>query len=134
MCIPLGYHRQDQHIVFPIEGKFLLHAQKCKGRIMSIEPFDDLQGEADCMKKVEFQMKDVTNNKVDLVSLTEHNDHPYQKYLQEPSHFLAIQSIISAQPDDFNTKLVLDVSDIIWDQLQWSIPCLWLTRHVMSVN
>jgi len=47
---------------------------------MSIEPFDDLQGEADHVKKVEFQVKDVTNNKVDLVSPTEHNNHPYQKH------------------------------------------------------
>jgi hypothetical protein len=47
---------------------------------MTIEPFDDLQGEADRMKKVEFQAKDVANNKVDLVSPTEHNNHPYQKH------------------------------------------------------
>jgi hypothetical protein len=75
---------------------------------MSIEPFDDLQGEADCVKKVKFQAKDVANDKVDLVSPTEHNNHPYQKHLQAPSHFLAIRSIVSAPPDNFNPKLVLD--------------------------
>jgi len=75
---------------------------------MSIEPFDDLQGEADHVKKVEFQVKDVTNNKVDLVSPTEHNNHPYQKHLQEPLHFLAIRSIVSASPNNFNPELVLD--------------------------
>jgi hypothetical protein len=80
---------------------------------MSIEPFDDLQGEADRMKKVEFQAKDITNDKVDLVSPTEHNNHPYQKHPQEPLHFLAIRSIVSAPPDDFNTKLVLDISNLI---------------------
>ena len=63
VCGPSSYHRQDQGIEFPIEGKFLLHVQKCKGSIMSIEPFDDLQGEADGVKKVKFQVKDVTNNK-----------------------------------------------------------------------
>jgi hypothetical protein len=75
---------------------------------MSIEPFYDLQGEADRMKKVEFQGKNVVSNKVDLVSPTEHNNRPYQKHLQEPSHFLAIRSIISAPPDNFNPELVLD--------------------------
>jgi hypothetical protein len=76
---------------------------------MSVEPLDDLQGEADHLKKVKFQAKDVTHNKVNLVSPTEHNNHPYQRRSQEPSHFLTIWSIISAPPNNFNIKLVLDV-------------------------
>jgi hypothetical protein len=80
---------------------------------MSIEPLDDLLGEADRLKKFEFQAKDVTHNKVNLVSPTEPNNHPYQRHPQEPLHFLAVQSIVSAPPNDFNTKLVLDVFYVI---------------------
>lgn len=100
---------------------------------MTVEPFDNVKSLIDDVE-VTSPSQIIADNEIELMGPTDNGQNSWEKFVNQSTSFLAIGTIIGSSGDCVDAVLVVHELDIVLDELEHPVTCLWFANHFVSTH